>query len=471
MFNWLFARSQGGQFLVRIEDTDQTRYDATAEVELLEDLKWMGLTWDEGPEVGGEAGPYKQSQRLELYKKHAEELVQKGSAYYCFCTPERLTALKEKQQQEQQEQGKSASGYDRHCRNLAEADVQARLQAGEPYVIRLKVPLEGTTVFQDALRGPIEYQNEVLDDLILYKSNGFPSYHLANVVDDHHMGITHVLRGEEWIPSTPKHQLIYEAFGWNLPVFTHLPVILAAGGGKLSKRKGATSVTEYKDQGYLPETMTNFLALLGWNPGGDKELMSLKELTDLFTLDKVNPKSCAFDEKKLEWMNGQHFMQGEPKRFLPEVQAIYTSQGVDISLYPEVYWLGVIALLQERCKKMQDFYDLAHYFFTEPTEYEPKGVKKRFKKGVDRILRETASAMERLESFTEHDIDTCFGQLIEDLELPGIGAMIHPIRLAVSGTTVGPSLSPMLALLGQEVVVNRLKKALLFVEELHSEEG
>ena len=274
LFNYLFARRHGGVFILRIEDTDRGRYVEGAVEEIVASLRWLGLDWDEGPDIGGPVGPYAQSERTQLYREHARRLIEGGNAYRCFCTAERLTALRE-----EQEKNKLPLGYDRKCRDLPRADIERLLAGNAPHVIRLKIPAGRTITFTDEIRGSIEYQSDVLDDIVLIKSDGFPTYHMANVVDDHLMGITQVLRGDEWIASTPRHVLLYEAFGWTPPVFAHLPVILAPDGKKLSKRKGAASVMDYKRAGYLPEALFNFLALLGWSPGeGDnREKMSKRE--------------------------------------------------------------------------------------------------------------------------------------------------------------------------------------------------
>jgi len=252
-------------------------------------LKWLGLQWDEGPEVGGPHGPYHQSERLEIYAREAQVLLEKGHAYHCFCSEERLQEVRSQQEQS----GQPVTGYDRHCRHLSSEEVQARLAAGEKSVIRFKVPEEGITAFSDLIRGHIEYQNALLDDLVLIKRDKYPTYHMASVIDDHYMETSHVLRGDEWISSTPKHVLLYQAFGWEPPCFCHLPVILAAGGGKLSKRKGAASVGDFRDLGYLPEALVNFLALLGWNAGDDREVMTLQEMIDAFTLERISPKAVC----------------------------------------------------------------------------------------------------------------------------------------------------------------------------------
>jgi len=287
LFDYLLARHTGGEFVLRIEDTDRKRYDPEACREIYESLRWLGLDWDEGPEKGGPYGPYVQSERSALYREHADKLLAGGHAYRCFCTPERLAEL-----HKQQEAAKSAKvGYDRHCRDLPQAEVEKLLAAGTLFTVRFKVPAGRVVAFDDAIRGRIEYRCDLLEDHVLLKSDGYPTYHLAHLVDDHVMQISHVLRGEEWIASTPLHILMYEAFGWTAPVFAHVPVILAREGGKLSKRKGAVSALEYKAEGYLPDAMVNFLALIGWAPGDNREKMSRKELVEAFTLERVSPNS------------------------------------------------------------------------------------------------------------------------------------------------------------------------------------
>ncbi|MDP6125669.1 MAG: glutamate--tRNA ligase, partial [Candidatus Latescibacteria bacterium] len=280
LFNWLWARHTGGQFILRVEDTDQSRTTDDALDSLMDGLEWLGLDWDEGPGVGGPCGPYVQSERLETYSSHVDMLVADAQAYRCFCTPERLASLREQ----------GLKSYDRHCRDLTVDQVEEKLEGGETAVIRFRVPFEGTTTITDKVRGDITTKNPVIDDFVILKSDGFPTYHLANIVDDQLMGITHVLRGEEWIPSTPKHVLLYQAFGWQPPVFVHVPVIQGKDGKKLSKRHGAMAVTDYREGGLLPEAVVNFVALLGWSPGDDREHMRLDELVAAFSIDRILAK-------------------------------------------------------------------------------------------------------------------------------------------------------------------------------------
>ncbi|MBF0433441.1 MAG: glutamate--tRNA ligase [Fibrobacteria bacterium] len=459
LFNWLFARKFNGAFILRIEDTDQTRYDKNAEIAMIKDLKWMGLQWDEGPDIGGEVGPYRQSKRLDIYKKYALELIKKGMAYYCFCTSERLDEMRIKQKAE-----KLAQGYDGLCRNLTPEETDKRLQAGERYVIRLKTPLEGSTCFSDYIRGEISYQNKELDDLILFKSNGFPSYHLANVVDDHLMGITHVMRGDEWIPSTPKHKVLYDSFGWEPPVFMHLPVILAAGGGKLSKRKGAVSVTEYKEMGILPNTLINFLSLLGWNPGDDTELMDRETLIQKFSLDRVNPKSCAFDEKKLEWMNGQYFSSSATETLLPDVKKTFQEASLPVESFDDAYLTLVIDVIKERAKNLSDFVERGSYFYADPDSYDKKAVKKHFKDGAKQLLEQVLSVINSTEDYTEESLEKAFQELANTLGYENAAKIIHPTRLAISGVSFGPGLYQLLVLLNKETVIRRLEKGIHYLE-------
>lgn len=462
LFNWLFARKTGGTFILRIEDTDQVRYDAESEVQLKKELQWLGLQWDEGPDVGGQYGPYTQSQRLPIYKEYVEELIKKEKAYYCFCTSERLEKLKETQREE-----KSFAGYDRHCRNISTSEAKARMESGESYVVRLKVPLEGETTFSDFIRGPITYPNSQLDDIVLYKSNGFPSYHLANVVDDHLMKISHVLRGDEWIPSAPKHILLYRAFGWEPPVFVHLPVILAPGGGKLSKRKGAASVGDFAEKGVLPEALANFLALLGWSPGDDLELMPNQLMVEKFSIERIHPKSCFFDEKKLEWMNKQYMLDYPNEKVLKYLTEGLSSLDISNENYSKEWLLSICQQMKSRVNRFEEIAAASEYFFKAPKEYDPKGVSKHFSKdGVLSILETVKQELLQLEVYTVESTDALFHQLPQKLGLEGMGALVHPVRLAVSGVTVGPGLFDLLYLLGQKEVGQRLDQAIRYIQRM-----
>lgn len=465
IFNWLFARHMGGDFLLRIEDTDQSRYDAKALEGLLADLKWLGLQWDEGPDVEGPHAPYYQSQRLPLYQKAARELIDKGQAYYCFCTSERLDELRE-----QQKTNGIPTAYDRRCRNLPADVAKQRAEGGEAFTIRLKVPFHGNTRFDDFIRGPIEYQNRILEDLVLLKSDGFPTYHLANVVDDHDMRITHVLRGDEWIPSTPKHVLLYQAFGWQHPIYCHLPVILAEGGGKLSKRKGAASVGDYRDLGYLPETMVNFLSLLGWAPGDDTEFMEKSALIERFTLERVHPKSAVFDQKKLEWLNGQYFLVRDVDFFLPLVKPLWEKAGVDLGKFSDSYVREAVRLLKDRSKRLPDFVEFGVYFFRDPEGYDVKARQKHFSSLSAARLEQLASKIAALPSFDVPSLEQLYREFSEAGAFKS-AEIIHPTRLAISGVPFGPGLFELMVALGKEAVIRRLRQAVAAIGQGFPEEA
>jgi len=462
LFNYLFAKRYGGVFILRIEDTDRARFVEDALKEIYDSLRWMGIMWDEGPEVGGTAGPYIQSERIALYKENAESLVEKGHAYRCFCSSERLAALRA-----QQEAEKSKLGYDGRCRSMSKEEVDAKVKEGVPYVIRYRIPPSQTIVFKDLIRGAIEYKSDTLDDFVLLKTDGFPTYHLANVVDDHYMKITHVLRGDEWIASTPRHVLLYGSFGWEHPEFVHLPLILSSEGGKLSKRKGAASVMDYKKAGYLPETLMNFLALLGWAPGGDREKMSRDELISLFSLEQISPKASVFDEKKLEWMNGLYMAERPIESLIDEVLPLFVEKGyiqVD-DLSQNEYFTRVVELLRVRSKKLTELADSAGYFFNDPSVYEEKAVKKHFNSEASVYLRTILSKLEACDDFSEIKLEEVFASAVESMRIQ-LGKLIHPVRLAVSGVSVGPGLYDLLSALGRERVVRRIGAAIEYIGKM-----
>jgi len=453
LFNYLFARRHGGDFLLRIEDTDRTRFVEGALAEIYDSLRWLGLDWDEGPQAGGPCGPYVQSERLDIYNNMAERLIAAGHAYRCFCTPERLAEVRAAQ-----EKSGGATGYDRKCRGLPAEEIENNIKNGAPCVIRLKIPAGRAVAFDDIIRGRIEYQSDVLDDLVLIKADKFPTYHLANVVDDHEMGITHVLRGDEWIASTPRHVLLYEAFGWEPPKFAHLPVILAPDGGKLSKRKGAASVMDYKRAGFLPEALFNFLALLGWAPGGDREIMSIEEMTAAFSLEHVSPKASVFDEKKLEWMNGQYMAQCPSKTLAGEVAPIWKERGWLLDDTAESYILQVIDLLKARSRRVTELADSASYFFTDPAEYEEKAAKKHFNGEAAERLRFIAKKLEEINDFTHAKLEEAYRAVSENQGV-NVSSFIHPTRLAISGTSAGPGLFEMMEVIGKDRVIKRILAA------------
>jgi len=458
IYNYFFAKAMGGTFYLRIEDTDRKRYNEVALHDLIRDLKWLGLQWDEGPEVGGSVGPYFQSERLDIYAREVQKLLESGHAYYCFCTEERLDEVRKAQEVS----GQAVTGYDRRCRDISLTEAESRIVAGEKAVVRFKVPLDGITTFEDKIRGPIEYQNALLDDLVILKRDKYPTYHLASVVDDHYMQTSHVLRGDEWISSTPKHVLLYGAFGWEAPIFCHLPVILAAGGGKLSKRKGAASVGDFRDLGYLPETMVNFLALLGWNPGDDREIMSLEETIGAFSLERITPKAAAFDEKKLEWMNGQHIHHKDPEWLATYMRAelpeILAGSGVDVASIPQTQLVVIANLLKTRVHFLKELAPMSKYFFVAPSIYDEKAKTKAWGEGSRAITTAIRSHLKTLDSFDAKSIEQGFLEVGTTLDLK-LGNLVHPIRLAVSGVAGGPGLFELLEVVGQAEVLRRLEVA------------
>jgi glutamyl-tRNA synthetase len=458
LFNYLFAKHHGGSFLLRIEDTDQSRFQQGALEEIYKSLEWLGLSWDEGPGKEGACGPYIQSLRRALYKEYADRLLSEGKAYRCFCSAERLAQVRL-----EREKNKLSTGYDRFCRDIPEARQRELADGGAPFVVRFKIPLDRKVIFNDEIRGPIEYSTDVLDDLVLLKSDGFPTYHLANVVDDHCMGISHVLRGDEWIASTPRHVLLYEAFGWQVPCFAHMPVILAEGGGKLSKRKGAASVMDYKRAGFLPEALFNFLALLGWSPGeGDmREKMTRTELIEAFSLKHISPKAAVFDEKKLDWMNGKYLEETAPGLLIGDVASLLKEKNIvaNDALIDQAYLTTVITMLKGRSKRLVDIAENAAYFFNDPEKYEEKAERKYFSKDSAGYLKSIVEKVKTLDGFSQSTIENAYAEIAASAGIM-VAALIHPTRLAISGVSFGPGLFELMEVLGKEAVVRRIEKAI-----------
>lgn len=457
VFNWLFARHTGGKFIVRLEDTDRTRYVPGSVQEILGGLRWLGLDWDEGPEVGGPYGPYVQSERTDLYAAHAHGLLETGRAYKCFCTSERLDEMRRRQEEQ-----KLSLGYDGRCRELSDSERAALESQGLPYVIRLKTPREGVTTFHDLIRGDFVWRNDLLDDLVLLKSDGFPTYHLASVVDDHLMQITHVIRGEDWISSTPRHVILYDAFGWEAPLFAHPPLILGPDRKRFSKRHGPVSFTSYIESGYLPEAMLNFLAIMGWSAGEDREIYSKEELIEKFTIEGIADHPAVFDVQKLQWMNGEYIramnIERLAERVLPELQkAGLVGEAADES--QKAYVRSVTRLIQERIKLITDAPSLAAIFFGETCEYDQKAVEKWLAKpGARGLLDSVAAKLETLPTWTAESIEEAVRAGGAELGFEG-GRVIHPVRTAVTGRTVGPGLFESMEVLGRERCLLRLRQA------------
>ena len=451
LYNYLFAKKTGGKFILRIEDTDRNRYVEGAVENLLESIKWSGINYDEGPDNPGEFGPYMQSERLEIYKKYADQLIADKKAYHCFCTPERLAKLREEQQAAKLPQAK----YDKKCLHLSQEEVQTKIDAGETYVIRLNVEPGPKVSFDDKVRGHVQFDRETIDDQVLIKTDGFPTYHMANVVDDHLMKITHVIRGEEWLSSTPKHVLLYENLGWELPVFAHLPLLLNSDKSKLSKRQGDVAVEDYRDKGYFKEALINFVALLGWSAGDNKEFYNLQELEEAFSLDKVHKAGAVFNIDKLNWMNTEHLKSKSDDELLTEFKKYLTGSQFDENLYNDDELIKIIASMKERVTFTKDFVEDCSFYYTAPTEYDEKTVQKRWKERSPEVLKIIAEKIENLEEPTKENYNDMLHGLAEELEL-GMGQINLPLRLAVSGVGGGPNLAEMLEILGKEEIIKRI---------------
>jgi glutamyl-tRNA synthetase len=456
LFNYLFARHHGGSFILRIEDTDRARYQEDACKEIFESLRWLGMQWDEGPDTAGAYGPYYQSQRVDTYLQYAQTLMDTGHAYRCFCTEERLQQVRETQKRNHQ-----APGYDRHCRNLSAEEEKKLLDRETPYVVRLKIPLHETVTFTDMIRGEITYQSHVLDDLVLLKSDGYPTYHLANIIDDHFMQISHVFRGDEWIASTPRHIILYRAFGWEPPMFAHLPIIKDPEGGKLSKRRGAASVMDFKRKGILADALFNFLALLGWSPGDDREKMTRQEIIEAFTVDRISPKASVFDPQKLEWLNGQYLVEVPVDAILADLVAMWKERGFVSAATPQddPYCRTVASLMKDRFKTLVAIADNAHYFFRDPEAYDEKTAKKRWKKDSPAILEDIIAQLEHVTTWDAETLEEVYREYAEHHAVSA-GKLIHPTRLVVSGVGFGPSLFALMEALGKETVLRRMKTGL-----------
>lgn len=455
VFDWLFARHENGSFILRIEDTDRTRFVPGALEEMMNDLRWAGMQWDEGPEAGGDYGPYFQSERLDLYTKYAKQLIESGQAYYCYCTSERLTKIRE----EQQAAGKP-TGYDRHCRDLT-AEERAKLQvSGAPHVVRFAMPETGTTSYNDYLRGELSFDNSLQDDFIMLKSDGFPTYNFASVIDDHLMEISHVIRGEEYISSMPKYVHLYAALGWGQPVWVHTPTILGSDRKKLSKRHGSVNFSTYIEEGYLPEALVNYMALLGWSAGEDRDLYTIEELIEKFSLNGISDHSAIFDIQKLLWMNGQYIRKTSIERLTELVLPYLKKAGLASGETDICYLQKVVALIQDRLKVLSDAPEMADFFLKEDLDYDPKAVDKWLVKPESKeLLKRVADRLESLDNWAIESLEAAVREVGTEMGAEG-GKAIHPVRVAATGRTVGPGLFESLETLGRDIVVSRLRKAL-----------
>jgi len=461
LYNWLFAQHHGGKFILRIEDTDRSRYQPDAVPDLLDGLRWLGLCWDEGPEVGGEYGPYYQSDRLALYQEYAEQLVDDGLAYRCYCSPERLANLRE-----QQRRTKAPPGYNRHCRHLTRKQIADYEAQGVRPVVRLAVPTEGATEFDDLLRGHICVENRQLDDQVILKSDGFPTYHLAVVVDDHLMAITHIMRGDEWISSVPKRVLLYRAFGWTMPVMAHLPTILdPSGKGKLSKRKKRlpggrqmlTYIHEFRQAGYLPEAMVNFMALMGWSYDGQTEFFTRDQLIRRFDLNKVSKSPGAFSYDKLDHMNATYIRQLGTNDLAGRLLGVLLRDGLTADFGTV---LKLVPLVRERLKTLDDVVLLSDFLFREPITYDPLTLiqKKMDQAATLAALDAAREALAGLPDFAEETLESRLRALADELNLKP-RQLFGCIRVACTGKNVSPPLFGTLSILGRDLSVRRLRDA------------
>ena len=472
LFNYLFAKKHNGTFILRIEDTDQNRYVDGAEQYIVDALNWCGMPFDEGPNKNETFGPYRQSERKHLYKQYADELIESGNAYYAFDTSETLDLHRK----DHEAKGKTFI-YNWHNRlklsnslSLSADEVHAKLDAGDDYVIRFKSPQDETLHLTDIIRGAIKIDTNVLDDKVLFKSDGMPTYHLANIVDDHLMEISHVIRGEEWLPSLALHYQLYHAFGWETPEFAHLPLILKpTGKGKLSKRDGdklgfpvfplqwtdpkTNDVSRgYKEDGYFPEAMVNFLAFLGWNPGTEQEIFNLGELIEAFDLKKVNKSGARFDPDKIKWFN-HHYMQEQDNDVLAKT---FKSQNSQLDEMDINYISMVIGLVKERATFVSDFWNLSHFFFTAPTSYDEKASKKAFKEGTKELMSKLVEIINNIEDFSVETLQTDIKGWITSNEI-GFGKVMMPLRLALVGALQGPDVFDIMFMIGKAETVNRIE--------------
>jgi len=448
LFNMVFARSQGGQFLLRIEDTDQTRSTPESEQAILDALSWLGLDWDEGPDVGGDKGPYRQSERSEIYAKYANELLEKGYAFRCFCTPKRLDELRATQMHEKQ-----PLGYDGHCENLSEEEIAKRLAANEPYVVRMKVPREGQCKFNDMLRGEISIDWSQVDMQILLKADGMPTYHLANVVDDHLMGISHVIRGEEWINSAPKHILLYQYFGWEQPVFCHLPLLRNVDKSKLSKRKNPTSILYYQRMGYLPEALLNYLGRMGWSMPDGREKFTLKDMLEEFDIQRVSLGGPVFDVEKLSWLNGMWIREElSDEQLADRLQQWALNRDRLMAFLP---------FAKQRMETLSDIAPLGSYLVSGMLPISAEDLRTAAMDD-DQLLEVLQFSLWRLESIQQWQRDNILNNLksLADAMDIKMKLFLAPLFIAIAGSSSSISVMDSMALLGADMSRARLRHAI-----------
>ncbi len=456
LFNYVFAKKHGGSFVLRIEDTDRARSRADSEQAIFRALRWLGLDWDEGPDVGGPHGPYRQSERSELYREHAQTLIASGKAYRCFCTPERLAKMRE----ERRAQKSTITGYDRHCRGIDADESTRRADAGEAFTVRLAVPIEGSTSFHDRLRGDIDIDHEQIDDQVLLKSDGFPTYHLANVVDDHAMEITHVIRAEEWITSTPKHVLLYQAFGWEQPTWIHMPLLRNSDKSKISKRKNPVSIDYYRDAGIFAPALLNFLGIMGWSLGDDREKFTLDEMIAAFSWDRVSLGGPVFDPDKLRWLNEKY------------LHALDHEQLVDSLLawrFRREHLLRIAPLIRERIKRLDEFIPATEYFFSGDLDLSPIGDKLKLgelsKKDVRKAILALIEAYEAMPEWSVEALEATSRSFCDERGYK-TKHMFMLLRYLVTGRKASPPLFDTICVLGKELTRRRLRMGAEFIGKM-----
>jgi glutamyl-tRNA synthetase len=464
LFNWLFARKEGGTFILRLEDTDAERSDETYAEAMCEGFRWLGIEWDEGPAFGGVPekgayGPYRQSQRKALHQKEAYRLLQEGKAYKCFCTKEELDAERARAIEE-----KRPPRYSGKCRNLTPEEIAER--EGQPFALRFRVP-EGETVLEDLVQGTVRVSNKEIDDFIILRPNGDPIFHLAVVVDDGTMKITHVIRGDDHLTNAFRHVLLFQALGYPLPKFAHLPMVLDEHGRKYSKREHGANVLDWRDDGYLPEALINYVALLGWTPEEEgRELFTLPELVEAFTIERWGKSPARFDRKKLDWLNGQHIRRLSPEDLCQRILPFLHKAGFDTSKYSHEWLVRMTVICQEKISTLKEIVKYTDFFFMDVSEYEEKGVKKYWRSAQDAQRLDTIA--DRLRMLTSWSVDA-LRHAIETLaseQNEMLGAWVHPMRLALTGKTVGPGLFELAELLGKDTCIQRLERAASYVREM-----
>ena len=474
LFNYLFAKKNNGKFILRIEDTDQTRYVPGAEDYIVEALKWCNIDIDEGATVGGDYGPYRQSERKDLYKQYSDVLIERGNAYYAFDTPEELDSVRKKYEDNKQTFIYNASSRNKMNNSFTLSDdvVKKKIGRGEKFVVRFKMPENEDVIVSDIIRGKVVVNSSLLDDKILFKSDGMPTYHLANIVDDYLMKISHVIRGEEWLPSLPLHVLLYRAFGWEeeMPEFAHLPLILKpVGKGKLSKRDGdklgfpvfpiewkspnGDVASGYRESGYFSEAFINMLALLGWNPGTEQEIFSIKELSKIFSLERVGKSGSRFDPDKAKWYNHHYLVEKSNEEIADLFQDILKEKGIEKS---NEYVAKVCGLVKERVNFVSELWEQTYFFFQRPVEYDKKTVKKRWKENSPNIMKDIINILSSVELFNSRETETVVKKFIEEKEL-GMGQVMNAFRLTIVGAAKGPGVFDIIELLGKDETIKRIE--------------